>query len=161
MVGMTTAANPDAEAMDRFAQELGDAAAVGVPRWVQRVVAERWAQWTDDPLSPELEDAVREAADEAATAVVDPLRVLLATDVAEQRTSPLEVLRRAVVFPTRVLAAAGLPDVQRDVDAVRLFPDDPYDLTPGSFADIDEGLHEPGLKWGAAKAHILKFRHRP
>jgi hypothetical protein len=49
--------------------------------------------------------------------------------------------------------------VQRDADAERLFPDDPYDLTPGSFADIDPELHDPGLLWGAAKAHVVKHRH--
>lgn len=161
MVAMTTAANPDDdEALARYAEELGDAAAVGLPRWVQRVAAERWNQWTGEPLPPELDDAVREAAGSAADAVIEPLRTLLAMDVAEQRTNPLEVLRRAVAFPTRVLASGGMPEVERDADAVRLFPDDPYDLTPGSFGDIDEALHEPGIKWGAAKAHILKARHR-
>ena len=40
------------------------------------------------------------------------------------------------------------------------FPDDPYDLTPGSFADVDPSLHEPGLVWGAAKAHVVLARRR-
>jgi hypothetical protein len=166
MVGMTDPANPvpdeaaDAAALARYATELGDAAAVAVPGWVQRVVAERWDQWKGEPLPPEVDDAVREAADAAAGAVIDPLRTLLNTDVDEQRTNPLEILRRAVEFPTRVLAAAGMPEVARDADAARLFPDDPYDLTPGSFADIDPGLHEPGLHWGAAKAHVIKSRRR-
>ncbi len=31
---------------------------------------------------------------------------------------------------------------------------------PGpSFADLDPALHEPGLVWGAAKAHVF-LRHR-
>jgi hypothetical protein len=165
MVGMTTAANPrhddpaDAEALARYAAALGDAAAVAVPRWVQRVVAERWDQWKGEPLPPEVDDATREAAESAAASVIEPLRTLLAEDVDAQRLGPLEVLRRAVPFPTRVLAAAGVPEVQRDADAERLFPDDPYDLTPGSFADIDPELHDPGLLWGAAKAHVVKHRH--
>ncbi|MDQ2650757.1 MAG: hypothetical protein M3Z03_14570 [Actinomycetota bacterium] len=163
---MTTAANPrgddptDAEALARYAADLGDAVAVALPRWVQRAVATRWDQWKGEPLPPELDDAAREAADAAAAAVIDPLRTLLATDVAEQPTNPLEILRRAVEFPTRVLASTGMPEVARDADARRLFPDDRYDLTPGSFADIDPELHEPGLHWGAAKASILLSRRR-
>ena len=41
-----------------------------------------------------------------------------------------------------------------------IFPDDDYDLSPATFADIDESLHEPGLVWGAAKAHVVLTRRR-
>lgn len=165
MVVMPADANPsfadvpaDAEAFARYAVELGDAAAVALPRWVQRVVALRWGQWTGRSVPPELEDAAGAAAAEAATTVLRPLRALLGQDVAEQASNPLAVLRGAVRFPTRVLAAAGVPEVQRDADAERLFPDDVYDLTPGSFGDIDPELHDPGLRWGAAKARIVLHR---
>jgi hypothetical protein len=53
-----------------------------------------------------------------------------------------------------VLREAGARPVARDAQAQRHFPDDLYDLTPASFADIDPALHEPGLVWGAAKAHV-------
>jgi putative CocE/NonD family hydrolase len=43
---------------------------------------------------------------------------------------------------------------------VHSFPDDAYDLGPASFADIDPSLHEPGLMWGAAKAHVHLARRR-
>jgi hypothetical protein len=59
-----------------------------------------------------------------------------------------------------VLAAAGVPPVGRDEVARRLHPDDDYDLTPASFADISPELHEPGLVWGAAKAHVVLARRR-
>ena len=124
------------------------------------MVAERYHQWCGDPLPPPVDDAVREAADSASGAVVEPLRALLATDVDAQATNPLSLLRGAVPFPTRVLAAAGVPEVERDADAQRLFPDDVYDLTPGSFADIDTDLHEPGLVWGAAKASVVLKRRK-
>ena len=42
----------------------------------------------------------------------------------------------------------------------RAFPDDVYDLAPASFADVDPALHEPGLVWGAAKAHVHLARRR-
>jgi hypothetical protein len=88
------------------------------------------------------------------------VRALLETDVDEQRTGPLAIVREAVVHPTGVLARAGVPPVVRDEHAERLFPDDAYDLTPGAFADLDPALHEPGLVWGAAKAHVVLARRR-
>jgi hypothetical protein len=65
-----------------------------------------------------------------------------------------------VVFPTVVLADAGVGEVVRDADAERLFPEDVYDLTPGGFVDIDPALHEIGLAWGAAKAKAHLARRR-
>jgi hypothetical protein len=50
--------------------------------------------------------------------------------------------------------------VARDEFSLRNFPDDVYDLTPASFADVDPELHEPGLLWGAAKAHVHLARRR-
>ena len=88
------------------------------------------------------------------------LRALLDTDPDEQWTNPLSIVRTAVVYPTTVLRAAGVPAVVRDPQAEAQFPDDDYDLTPTKFADIDPDLHEPSLAWGAAKAFIVKSRHQ-
>jgi hypothetical protein len=86
---------------------------------------------------------------------------LLALDVDEQRVNPLALVRRAVSYPTAVLRDAGVPPVVRDEFDERAFPDDVYGLAPAAFADIDPALHEPGLLWGAAKAHAhLARRHR-
>ncbi len=102
-----------------------------------------------------------ESAGAAAVAEVAPaVRALLSTDIDEQRTSPLALVRGAVRYPTEVLRLAGVPSVERDPFAVRQFPDDPYDLTPATFADLDPALHEPGLTWGAAKAHVHLARRR-
>jgi hypothetical protein len=105
-------------------------------------------------------DQARAAGDEAAAVVGPELRALLARDIDEQRTNPLAVVRRAVVYPTAVLRAAGVPAVVRDADAEARFPDDAYDLVPAAFADLDPALHEPGLVWGAAKAHVHLARRR-
>ena len=59
-----------------------------------------------------------------------------------------------------MLAQVGARPVPRDEFRERSFPDDVYDLVPGSFADVDAGLHEPGLVWGAAKAHVHLARRR-
>ena len=82
------------------------------------------------------------------------IRTLLSMDLDEQATNPLALLRSAVRYPTEVLAAHGVPPVDRDEFAVRAFPDDVYDLSPASFGDVHPDLHEPGLVWGAAKAHV-------
>jgi hypothetical protein len=88
------------------------------------------------------------------------VRALLALDVDEQRVNPLDVVRRAVSYPTMVLRAAGMPEVVRDEFAARTFPDDVYDLAPASFAEVDQSLYEPGVEWGAAKAHAHLSRRR-
>ncbi len=62
---------------------------------------------------------------------------------------------------TAELRALGVSPVPRDAHSIQLHPDDIYDLTPATFAEIHPSLHEPGLAWGAAKAHVHLRRHRP
>lgn len=128
--------------------------------WVVRAVRRRWEDWTAEEPPPGVLAAAAIAGDRARAEVVSSLRDLVQIDVDAQRSNPLALLRSAVVHPTRVLAEAGVPPVVRDPDAERLFPDDLYDLTPGSFSDVDASLHEPGLAWGAAKAHTVLARRR-
>lgn len=165
MVGMPPDANPqdDPEDLIRlagYADDLVAAIEVALPAWVQRCVADRWMAAHGGVPSPEVLDAARDAASAAVDQVLPPLRALLALDVAAQPTNPLALVRGAVVHPTRVLAAAGVPPVVRDPHAERLFPDDAYDLVPGAFADLDPAVHDPGIHWGAAKAHVLLRRRR-
>ena len=107
---------------------------------------------------------VRAAATEAGWAAVDDVggrvHALLALDIDEQRSNPLALIRQAVPYPTEVLRAAGVPPVGRDEFAARQFPDDVYDLAPTSFAEVEPELHEPGLVWGAAMAHVHLSRRR-
>jgi len=127
--------------------------------WVVRCVAHR-AHEAGHPLNDALADDARRAGEQARTDVTERLRVLVGRDIDEQTTNPMSVLRGAVRYPTEVLARAGLRPVNRDTEARRIFPDDHYDLTPAAFADIDPSLHEPGLLWGAAKAHVHLARRR-
>jgi hypothetical protein len=150
----------DAAALAEHAGRLADGIEAALPGWVERVVALRWRQWRDEDPTPALRAAAAEAGRDARDDVVSPIRELLATDVDAQPTNPLSLVRAAVVHPTRVLADAGVPRVRRDEHAERLFPDDHYDLAPAAFADLDPDLHEPGLLWGAAKAHVILARRR-
>lgn len=142
-----------------YATELADLAIDAIPDWVRRNVAriaEAWRPGLTDELHDETEEAARRALDE----IGPRLRTLLARDVDEQRTGPLDVLRGLVPYPTAVLVAAGVPEVERDDHAVSVFPDDRYDLVPSAFADFGDEVHEAGLRWGAAKAHTVLSRRR-
>jgi hypothetical protein len=103
--------------------------------------------------------AAEEAGQRARVEVGAAVRALLEADIDAQATTPLALLRAAVRYPTAVLVAAGVPEVQRDAFAEAAFPADVYDLTPATFADIDPALAEAGLAWGAAKAWTHKRRH--
>ncbi|MEY2403138.1 MAG: hypothetical protein QOD38_689 [Acidimicrobiaceae bacterium] len=143
-----------------YGRQLADAIEAALPGWVSRSVEGRWRDWQGTDASPELVDAGRAAGERAAADVAVAVRALLELDVDEQRVNPLALVRRAVSYPTDVLRAAGVPPVVRGEFDERTFPDDIYGLTPASFADVDPALHEPGLFWGAAKAHAHLSRRR-
>lgn len=130
-----------------------------IPGWVERCVQRVLADQGRQP-DPALAAKVAAAARAAQADGGRRLRALLAADVDEQRTNPLGILRSLVPYPTAVLRAAGADPVERDEFQQRAFPDDVYDLSPANFADVDPALHEPGLVWGAAKAHIHLARRR-
>jgi hypothetical protein len=140
---------------------LADAVVAALPGWVERSVARILRAWTGEVPDPEVMDQAREAGRRAAEEVGAAVRALVAADIDEQRTTPLALLRGGVRYPTAVLQAAGVPPVERDPIQVRLLPDDLYDLSPASFADVDPALAEPGLIWGAAKALTHRRRHAP
>jgi hypothetical protein len=100
------------------------------------------------------------AGDAAAAQVGDEVAALLAMDVDAQRTNPLAVLRGAVRFPSGVLRDAGVPEVVRDGFAERSFPDDVYDLSPATWRDFGEDVHDAGIVWGAWKAQTVLRRRR-
>ncbi|HEX3539029.1 MAG TPA: hypothetical protein VHT75_01185 [Acidimicrobiales bacterium] len=134
-----------------YAAALADGIEAALPGWVVRSVTR---------FVPELADQAAEAGRQAAADVGPRVRHLLESDIDEQRTTPLAIVRRhALRYPTAVLGAAGVPAVGRDEGAEELFPDDPYDLVPASFADLDPELADTGLRWGAAKAFEHKRRH--
>lgn len=122
-----------------------------LPGWSARAVAR---------FRPDLADAGEAAGRDAAEALAPRLRALLAADVDEQRMNPLAIAREAVAWPTAVLREAGVPPVHRDEHQRTHFPDDDYDLVPMAFADLDPGLHEPGILWGAIKARTHLLRHK-
>ena len=157
MAAMSPPTNQDELRLAVVADELATAVEAALPGWVERTVAhlvEAYGGQLEDAVAVAAADAGRRAADEIGAA----LRALLGTDVDAQATNPLSVLRGAVRYPAAVLREAGVPPVVRDQFAERAFPNDAYDLTPATWSDIDPSLHEPGLRWGAAKAHVVLAR---
>jgi hypothetical protein len=136
-----------------YATALADAIEAALASWVERSV-EVACERAGCTAEPELRRAADAAGRRCAADIGPAVRALLLTDVDEQRSTPLAVLRGAVRYPTEVLVEAGIPAVERDEFEVRAHPDDRYALAPASFADVDESLAEPGLVWGAAKAHV-------
>jgi hypothetical protein len=157
------APEPEAEpepVLADYAAALADGLDATLATWVVRCVTGLLVAWTGE-VDPGVALAAEQAGARCREEVGLEIRQLLAADIDEQRGTPLALLRRAVRYPTSVLAAAGVPPLERDSFAEQVFPDDPYDLSPASFADIDPSLTDAGLAWGAAKAFEHKRRHRP
>ncbi len=150
----------DRAALVAYAEALADGVEAALPGWVLASVVERHLAVTGRPAPPPVEEAARVAGVEAARDVGARVWALLARDVDDQPTGPLALVRDAVRYPTAVLEAAGVAPVARDEVARRLHPGDSYDLAPASFAEVSPTLHEPGITWGAAKAHVVMARRR-
>lgn len=130
-----------------------------VPDWLAGCVV-RTAEEVFGQCPEELAERARELAEEQGPVVVARLVTLVRTDVDEQRSNPLAVLREATRHPTEVLRAGGVPPRRRDEFAVERFPDDVYDLAPATWSDVHPDLHEAGILWGAWKAATVLQRRR-
>lgn len=138
------------------ASALADGIEAALPAWVERCVARVMGGSGSERAAA----AARASGRQAAESVGPEIRRLLEADIDDQRTTPLAIVRAsAVPFPTAVLLAAGVPPVERDSFAAAAFPEDVYDLTPASFADLDPSLADAGIAWGAAKAFEHRRRH--
>jgi hypothetical protein len=90
----------------------------------------------------------------------DALCALLATDVDEQRSNPLQVLRSATLPVTEFLTSLGVPAAKRDEFESRAMPDDVFAFGPLAWVDMGEDVHERGITWGAWKAATVLTRRR-
>lgn len=157
MAGMGTTGQQEG-VLEEASGRLASAVEGALATWVERSVRRRLGEW-GAPIDPATLAAATDAGHQATAEVGAELRLLLATDVDEQWTNPLSLLRAAVRYPTEVLRRAGVPPVVRDAYDEAHFPDDDYDLAPRSFADVDPSLHDVGLAWGASKAAAHLSRH--
>ena len=156
---------PDEQRGRALLHEASDAIVVGVERelggWVERSVArilDAWDRSSPDERARAERDAV-DAGTAATVRVVGELHTLFALDPEEQRSTPLEIVRRAYREPTAVLEVAGIPPVERDEFAERAWPDDTYGLVVHGLGDLgDPELAPFQMAWGLAKAKVLRAR---
>ncbi len=146
----------DDQRLAQYAAALADGVGEALPDWVAASVARRLGGRVPDELREQVTQAGRAAAED----VGDRVRELLALDIDEQWTNPLTLIRTAIQYPTEILQQVDAPVVARDEQARRFHPDDVYDLTPASFADLGQSVHDLGISWGAAKAHVHLRRRR-
>jgi len=157
----------DQETFLAFGAELADAIERAIPEWVRRAVHSRLdghrpaGREGADDVDPVLLDLrISEAGSAAAADVASRLSDLLQRDVDDQWTNPLSVVRDAVRYPNAILSNLNVPEVERDRQAVNILPNDVYDLAPANFAALGPEVHECGIRWGAAKAHVHLQRHK-
>ncbi|MGH1494005.1 MAG: hypothetical protein ACRBK7_32215 [Acidimicrobiales bacterium] len=150
----------DDQLLALYATALADGVEEALPGWVAAAVVRRLSGDLPDGLPENFEDRVISAGREAATDVGGRVRELLALDVDEQWTNPLTLIRTAIRYPNELLREIGVPTVSRDEQAQRFYPDDVFDLIPASFAELGPAVHDLGLSWGAAKAHVHLRRRR-
>jgi hypothetical protein len=128
------------------------------PGWVEAQVDRILDAW--GRVDPARRDGIRTDARRAGTAaaarVVGDLRALLALPPAAQAATPLEIVRTLVREPTALLRELGVPEVVRDAFDERAHPDDVYDLSPRTLADLEPGLGPELLVWGMAKARLVR-----
>lgn len=145
--------------IETVAADLLSAAVEATPAWVRRCVAAVGAAQALVVGAPD-ERRVDDAAERAAVFVEARLGALLRTDIDQQRTTPLSIFRDATRFPVEVLHGLGAAEVHRGDIARWANPNDPFDITPASLADIGDEVHRAGIAWGAAKAGLHLRRRR-
>ncbi len=150
----------DEQLLSLYATALADGVVDALPGWVAAAVVRRLGPELPEGLPEDFEDRVAAAGRSAAEEVGGRVRELLSLDIDEQWTNPLTLIRTAIRFPTDLLRSIGVEPVARDEQAKRFHPDDVYDLTPASFAELGPAVHDLGVSWGAAKAHVHLRRRR-
>ena len=151
--------DPDERALRQYAGDLADGIDAALAGWVVSSVVTRAAD-AGCPVDASMMAEAEAAGERCRVIVGGRVRALLDLDIDAQPTTPLTLIRGAVSHAAGVLSAHGVPEPRRDDFAVTTFPHDVYDLAPATFDDVSPDLHDPGLRWGAAKAHVHLKRRR-
>lgn len=142
----------DEDRLAEIAAELARLLRERVPGWLRRRA---------ESIVPGIDPGRLEATLAATMEALGPeLDRILSADVDAGAGTPLAAVRAATGDVTRLLVDCGAAVPARDAFDARAFPDDLFGFGPAAFADIDPRLHEPGLRWGAARAHVHLRRRR-
>ncbi len=126
--------------------------------WLFALVANRLRDWNG---GVDRENTTAECIADIHRLTLSELSALVGQDVADQRTTPLHIVRRNLAPLTRLLEDAGVPVPRRDPLRVEMSPQDYYDVEPARFDEIHPDLGAVALTWGAAKAMLILDRRRP
>lgn len=132
--------------------------AAGLPRWLVDRAAGVLAVWRPGALDDGVRADLATAAATATERVVGEVAALLALDPAEQRATPMTIVRTAHREPGAVLSGLGVPHVARDPFEERANPEDVHALAPPDLAAVDPELGPLLLAWGLGKATVLRAR---
>lgn len=152
----------DGQALDPLEDPPGELLVVArrvTPAWLARSIERALAQGGVTAASTDRSD-IDELVERTTDGILAELAELLATDVDDQRTNPLAVYRSGLGAVTAYLRGRHVPTPPADRFAADRYPDDPYQLGPATWSDIDDELHTPGLIWGAWKAKTVLDRRR-
>ncbi len=149
----------DEASLANYALQLGDGIDEYLGAWMKRL-GEATLTASGIVVTGEVGESLDALVEREVPQVVAQVRLLLNSDIDDQRSNPLAIIRQLLVPLTQFLDDHGASRPRRDADAVRLHPADLFDLVPGGFVDIDPSLHTPGIVWGAAKAHVHLRRRR-
>lgn len=144
---------------------------IAVPDWVLRCVqrgvangtARAGGYWTigaerSRTLYRNAELVGWQAAEEVESKVMD-----LLTAVEDLRPVPpraLGVLQEAVAYPAGVLTQERVPRARRDRLAMKLYPDDVYNIAPRSLAELHPLMPELLASWEEARFAVVRERYR-
>lgn len=145
--------------LEEAASSLQSALEVSVPAWIERSIEQRYEE-VHGSVNQAATDLALAAAARVRDEVVPLLGALLSSDMDEQRTTPLAIVRQAVPFATAALQQLGIPTVRRDAFTTERFPEDLYGLGPTSVAELDELSADLAIVWGATKAREHRSRHQ-
>ena len=111
-------------------------------------------------MNPTADPEVSELIEAVAVEVETSIAELVDADPDAPLSGPLERIRRTVVPVNEFLQRRDVPKPMRNTMDVEMHPEDLYDLGPMTFRDLGDEVHDAGITWGAAKAHLHLKRHR-
>lgn len=143
---------------------------IAVPDWVRRCVergvanatARAGAWWS---IGAEESQALYRSTElvgwKAAEEVEGKVSELLAAVEDLQPVAPraLLVLQEAVAYPTGVLLRASVPKAARDRSAIKAYPDDVYNISPRSLAELHPMAPELFASWEEARLAVVRERY--
>lgn len=143
----------DDEKYLEYGERLAAAVTADIGPWLREVVAKRIA---DPGADTELQALLRSVERETIRAITE----LVTADVDAALSGPLERIRRSIHPLTEALDERGVQAPVRNSLDVEMRPDDRHGLGPMNYLDISQEVHEAGITWGAAKAHLHMKRRR-